>query len=162
MRNRRTLLLSITTGVAVAGVLAGTAQASAPSVVAVIKQQDRIVRQVPGWKILQKDLDAKTASAARLVVPVIGPIVKASAHEVAVVGKASTSSTQQQQGKSEWLKGDREVNHALLHYRTALRDLIAGKTAAFKSADVEAQNLLARGVTASYKGDRLLHISVND
>lgn len=148
--------------VAMAGTLVGPALGSTANVVTAIKTQDALVRKMPGFKVYNANLNVKTVMQAKKVVPVIGPLERASARAVGVVEKASTSSAKQRQGKAEWITGAKEENHAALEYRTALQDLISGHRSAFKSEDAKAQTLIRKGVTLSVKADRLLGISIND
>jgi hypothetical protein len=162
MRNVTSHCLSVAAALALTGSLAGAAQASSTNVVTAIKAQDRLVKRTPGFKTLNDNLNVKTVSAAKKAVPVIEPLVKASARAVRVVAKASTSSAQQRQGKADWIKGSEEEDRGLLEYRTALEDLIEGKHSAFKAMDTKAQTLIGKGVTIGSKGDQLLGISIND
>jgi hypothetical protein len=162
MRNVRSQCLSIAAALALTASLAGAAQASSTNVATAIKTQDRLVRRTPECKTFNANLNVKTVSKAKKVVPVIEPLEKAAARAVRVVAKASTSSARQRRGKADWIKGSEEVDRGMLEYRTALEDLIAGKQSAFKAIDARAQTLIDKGVTLSSNGDQLIGISIND
>jgi hypothetical protein len=120
------------------------------------------VRRMPAFAYLNAHLNTSSKAVAKKLVPDLGPLVRASQRAIAVVSLASTPSARQQTRKADWIKGSREDNTALLQYRSALQDLIAGKQSAFKATDAKTQALLAKGVTLSSKGDKLLGLSAND
>jgi hypothetical protein len=145
----------------VAGV-ASSAQAGSTNVVTAIKTQDAIIKRAPGYKVLTGQVKPKTKAQALKFVADLTKLEKVSAHAVDVVAASSTTDAKQREGKRLWVQGSREQNRGILDLHAALRDLLIGKTAAFKTESVKSAKALVAGTKLGIKGDKLLGLPTTD
>jgi len=140
---------------------AGAAQASAMTVTAAVKAQDRIVKNSAAYRSLTH-FSANTPAAARRLVTEFKALQLRVEHAATVVSRASAIGARQKLGQRDWVDGVRDLARGIGQFDVALEDIIHGRNAAGKSELLRAKRTLAVANALGTKGKRLLRIPANE
>jgi len=140
---------------------AGAAQASAMTVTAAVKAQDRIVKDSAAYRSL-KHISANTPAEARRLVTAFRALQRKVEHAATVVSRASAVGTRQKLGQRDWVEGVRDLARGIGQLDVALEDIIHGRNAAGRSELLRAKRTLAIANAVGTRGKRLLRIPAND
>jgi len=160
MRQLRTGLVSVFTACLLALAVTGIAQASAVSVKAAVKAQDKALKSSSALNSL-KHIKATTPAQIKVVVGKDKALETKLNHAATVVSQASATGATQKQGQKDWVDSVRDISKGFGQLNIALEDAIHDKAAAAKKAEAKAENTVAAGDALGAKANKLLGISPN-
>jgi cell division protein ZapA (FtsZ GTPase activity inhibitor) len=143
------------------GCAAGAAQASATTVVAAVKTQDRIVKSSAAYRGL-KHVTADTPQQARKLIVEFKALQRRLEHAATVVSRATATDARQRRGKADWVTGVRDLGRGIGQLDSGLTDVIKGRTAAGKALLKRANRTLAAANAIGTRGKRLLGIPAGE
>ncbi len=144
-----------------AGCAAGPAAASATTVVAAVKTQDKIVKRSAAYNGL-KHLTVDTPAQARRMIVEFKALQRTVGHAATVVSRASATGARQQRGKKDWVTGVRDLGRGIGQLDTGLRDIVDHRTTAGKAMVKRSARTLAVATAIVTKGKRLLRIPAGE
>jgi hypothetical protein len=155
MRLHRTRALAAGVTLAATGLGAATAQASPSNVVTTVKAQEQIIRSSPAYRQLQ-NLKITTKAQAKVAIPTFAALDAKLKTAASAVSAASTTTPQQKQGQTDWVKGVRDLATGISDIEIGLKDAVANQIPAGKKEILKAAGPLKRAAVLSHNADVLL------